>query len=63
MTHYTEWMNIVGFALDGIGVVVIVIGAGFSTFRYLFGRKAGPLPPFKLYRQGLGNTDASKADW
>ena len=54
MAHYSEWMDMVGSALDAVGVAVIVIGAGFSTFRYIFTRKAGPRPPFILYRQGLG---------
>ncbi len=54
MANYSKWMDMVGSALDLVGVVVIVIGAGYVTCRYLFGRKEGPISPFKLYRQGLG---------
>jgi uncharacterized membrane protein len=54
MNQYSEWMDMVGSALDFIGVMVIVIGAVVSTFLYLFGRKEADMPPFKRYRQGLG---------
>ena len=54
MDYYRELMDIIGTAIDGAGVLIIVVGAIHSTCRFLFRRQEGPANSYKRYRQGLG---------
>ena len=53
MANYRELMDWIGTAVDGLGVLVIVIGALMGTWRFLF-RRQGGTNSYSLYRQGLG---------
>jgi uncharacterized membrane protein len=54
MDYYRELMDGIGTAIDGVGVLVIVVGALLSTWRFLFRREEGPAASYKRYRQDLG---------
>jgi uncharacterized membrane protein len=54
MAYYRELMDWVGTAVDGLGVLVIVVGALMATWRFLFSRQRGPADAYRLYRQDLG---------
>jgi uncharacterized membrane protein len=52
MTYFREVMEIVGTAVDAVGVLIVVVGALIATWRFLFRR--GQPGSFRLYRQDLG---------
>ena len=54
MAYYHELMDVIGTAVDAVGVLVIVVGALLSTYRFLFRRQEGPANSYRLYRQDLG---------
>lgn len=54
MGYYRELMEVVGTALDAVGVVIIVVGALIASGRFLLRRKEGPGKTYRLYRQDLG---------
>jgi len=54
MANYRELMDWIGTAVDGIGVLLIVVGALIATWRFLFRRQKGPTNSYSLYRQDLG---------
>lgn len=47
-------MDVVGTAVDGVGVLVVVLGIAIASWRFLFaaGRRAGE--PYRAYRQDVG---------
>jgi uncharacterized membrane protein len=54
MEHFRHIIEVVGIAIDGAGVLVIVIGALFATGRFLIQRPKGPGEGYRVYRQDLG---------
>ncbi len=54
MDYYRELMDIIGTAIDAAGVLIIVMGALLSTYRFLFRRQDGPADAYRRYRQDLG---------
>lgn len=54
MDYYREIMQLIGTAVDALGVMIILIGAVSSTVRFLSrqGRDFGAA--YRAYRQGLG---------
>ena len=54
MAYYRELMDVIGTAVDAVGVLIIVVGALLSTCRFLFRRQEGPTDSYRLYRQELG---------
>jgi uncharacterized membrane protein len=54
MAFYRELMGSIGMAVDGVGVLVIVVGAILATGRFLIRRHGGPGQPYILFRQDLG---------
>jgi len=54
MANYRELMDWIGTAVDGIGVLLIVVGALIATWRFLFRRQEGPVNAYSIYRQDLG---------
>jgi len=54
MANYRELMDWIGTAVDGIGVLLIVVGALIATWRFLFRRQKGPINSYSIYRQDLG---------
>jgi uncharacterized membrane protein len=56
MHSYKELMGSVGTAIDGAGVVVIVIGAILATIHLVLRRHAEAGRSYMLYRQDLGRS-------
>ena len=54
MNHYREIMDVIGTAIDGIGVLVIVVGALLATGNFLFRKQEKSGDSYRLYRQDLG---------
>jgi len=54
MIDYREMMGTTGTALDGAGVVIMVVGAVLSTTRFLFRRQGELDRSYQVYRQDLG---------
>ena len=54
MANYRELMDWIGTGMDGIGVLLIVVGALIATWRFLFRRRKGSTDTYSLYRQDLG---------
>jgi uncharacterized membrane protein len=56
MTQFQEIIEFFGIAIDGIGVLIVVVGALIPTIRFLLG---GDLElggsGYQLYKQRLGN--------
>lgn len=53
MELFRDAMEVVGFAVDGVGVLVIIAGALFATSRFLLHRAAFS---YALYRRDLGRS-------
>jgi len=53
MDAFRDIMEIVGFAIDGVGVLIIIVGAVISSSRFLFRRTA---VSYTTYRQDLGRS-------
>ncbi|MDQ3960133.1 MAG: DUF1622 domain-containing protein [Pseudomonadota bacterium] len=54
MASFKELVEIIGIGVDGVGVLLIVVGAIFATWRFLLGGKAVPPISYRVYRQELG---------
>lgn len=54
MNSYREIMDAVGTGIDGIGVLVIVVGALLATKNFLFRKNEKPGDSYRFYRQDLG---------
>jgi uncharacterized membrane protein len=54
MSYYRDLMELIGMAIDAVGVLIIVVGAVLATFRFLTAGKSGPGIAYRLYRQELG---------
>jgi uncharacterized membrane protein len=54
MEHFRHIIEVVGIAIDGAGVLVIVLGALVATGRFLIQRPKGPGEGYRVYRQDLG---------
>ncbi len=54
MNAFRELMDVVGIALDAIGVVVVVVGALVASARFAFRAPGMAAGSYKLYRQDLG---------
>ena len=54
MTEFRALMEVVGTAVDAVGVLIVVAGALFATARFLFGPRDEPAGPYRRYRQDLG---------
>ena len=53
MDTFRDIMEIVGFAIDGVGVLIIIVGAMISSSRFLFQRTS---TSYTKYRQDLGRS-------
>lgn len=53
MTQFRDVMEIIGEAMDGAGVLIVVIGATLATGRFVLRRNKEP-DPYRTYRQDLG---------
>ena len=54
MNYFHETMQLIGTCVDGLGVMIIVIGAAVATARFLFVRRTDFNLAYRAYRQGLG---------
>ncbi len=54
MEHFRHIIEIVGVAIDGAGVLVVVLGALVATGRFLIQRPKASGEGYRLYRQDLG---------
>ena len=54
MEHFRHIIEIIGFAIDGAGVLVVVLGALIATGRFLTQRPKVPGEGYRVYRQDLG---------
>jgi uncharacterized membrane protein len=55
ISGFRDVMEVVGVAIDGAGVLIVVVGASISTFRYLFNRQGTLRRSYTLYRQETGH--------
>lgn len=54
MENFRAFMEIVGTAVDGFGVLIVVVGALYATIRFLSRRQPGEANPYRIYRQNIG---------
>jgi len=54
MAYYRDVMEVIGRAIDAVGVLVVVVGAILATGRFLVKRSAHHNKLYRLYRQDLG---------
>jgi uncharacterized membrane protein len=54
MDAFRHTMEVVGTAVDAIGVLVVVAGALYASVRFLFHREQLPATPYRIYRQNIG---------
>ena len=53
MQLYDNVIEIIGLSIDAIGVLIIIVGAGMATARFLFRRSS---VSYTRYRQDLGRS-------
>lgn len=54
MNTYRDLMEIIGTAIDFAGVMVIVLGAVYATYRFVKRRDSTPTQSYGIYRRNLG---------
>lgn len=54
MNYYHDIMQLIGTAVDAVGVMIIVIGAVVSTVHFVGHRRPDFSGAYRSYRQGLG---------
>ena len=54
MEHYRHIMDIIGTAVDGVGVFIVVVGALVATARLVLHRAQSTGNYYSLYRQDVG---------
>jgi len=52
-TYFRDMMELIGGAVDALGVSIIVIGAAVSTSRFVAGARSDFAESYRSYRQGL----------
>ena len=51
---FREFMDVVGTAVDGVGVLLVVLGMGIASWRFIFGTQRAAGRSYTMYRQDLG---------
>jgi uncharacterized membrane protein len=54
MGYFRDVMEVIGTAVDAVGVFIVVAGALFATGRFLLPRPGEPGGAYRRYRQDLG---------
>jgi len=54
MDHFIQIIELVGNVMDGLGVLVLIVGALYSTIAFLLRRHVGADDPYHSYRKNLG---------
>ena len=52
MKLFQDWIEIAGLALDGVGVLIIVLGVLRGALRLLFGKRTAD--PYRQFRHDVG---------
>src|SRR5689334_5858780 len=54
MTDFKAWMELIGTAVDGAGVLIVVVGVLLATGQFLYRSWRTEPTPYRNYRQNLG---------
>jgi uncharacterized membrane protein len=54
MSSFREMMDVIGTAIDGVGVLVVVLGIAIASWRFLLGGGRSAGEPYRVYRQDVG---------
>jgi uncharacterized membrane protein len=54
MNYYHDIMQLIGTAVDAVGVMIIVIGAVVATVHFVSNQRPDFSTAYRSYRQGLG---------
>jgi uncharacterized membrane protein len=54
LSAFREFMDVVGTAVDGVGVLLVVLGMGLASWRFLAGTQRAAGRSYIVYRQDLG---------
>lgn len=54
MIAFREFMDVVGTAVDGVGVLIVVLGMSVASWRFAFGTQHAACRSYVVYRQDLG---------
>ncbi len=54
MSAFREFMDLVGTAVDGVGVFLVVLGMFVASWRFLLGTQRTTGRSYVVYRQDLG---------
>src|SRR6516162_7182711 len=54
MDRFSEIIELVGSVMDGMGVLVLIVGALYSMIVFLLRRQVGADDPYNSYRKNMG---------
>jgi uncharacterized membrane protein len=54
MDSFRTWMETLGLAVDGFGVLIVVVGASLASIRYLLALLRRRANAYQSFRQSLG---------
>lgn len=54
MDRFRQIIELVGNAVDGVGVLVLIIGAIYAIVCFLLGRHVGADSPYRTFRKNMG---------
>ncbi len=54
MDRFRQIIELVGIAVDGVGVLILIIGAIYAIVSFLLGRHAGTDSPYRTFRKNMG---------
>jgi len=54
MDRFSQIVEVVGGVMDGLGVLVLIVGAFYSTVAFLLRRRVGAEDPYHSYRINMG---------
>ena len=54
MNEFRNVMELAGTMIDGLGVIIIVVGACVATYRFLRGHCGNGKSPYRFFRQNIG---------
>lgn len=56
MEQFRTWMDVVGTGIDGLGVLIVVIGALLATGRFLVRTCTRDASAYRLFREEVGRS-------
>jgi len=54
MNEFRDVMELAGTMIDGLGVIIILVGACVATYRFLRGHCGDGNSPYRFFRQNIG---------